>query len=101
MDGFKKITGKKARLLDIRDGVHRQLRAAIITRHRGRASKMIADTSLAALNPQGPRVTELTVRFVRQQADGVEQEARGTTRLLFLRRQLRRIEEKLVEEDRT
>lgn len=99
MNGFKKVTGKRARWLAVHDGVREQLRAAIIERHRGAAAQMIARETLAALKRDGPRFTTFRVRFMHGQADGIELEQRATTRAAFLLRQLKRTEEKLHEQD--
>lgn len=99
MNGFKKITGKRMRWLVIHDGVREQLRAAIIERHHGVAAQMIAREILAALKRDGPRATTFQVRFLHQQADGMEREQRSTTRVAFLLQQLKRSEEKLHEQD--
>lgn len=99
MNGFKKITGKRARWLVIHEGVREQLRTAIIERHRGVAAQMIARELLAALKPDGLRATTFQVRFLHQQADGMERERRSTTRVAFLLRQLKRSEEKLHEQE--
>jgi hypothetical protein len=99
MNGFKKVTGKRARWLIIHEGVREQLRAAIIERHRGIAAQLIARQLLAALKSGGLRSAMFHVRFLHQQADGMEREQRATTRAAFLLRQLIRIERKLNEQD--
>jgi hypothetical protein len=99
MNGFRKVIGKRARLLAIHERVREQLRTALIERHAGAATQMIARETLAALAPAGPRVVELNVRFLRRQADGIERELRATARAGFLLRQVKRIEEQLHEED--
>lgn len=99
MNGFKKVTGKRARWLIIHEGVREQLRAAIIERHRGKAAQLIARQLLAALKPGGLRTAIFQARFLHQQADGMERELRATTRAAFLLRQLLRLERKFHEQD--
>ena len=99
MNGFRRVTGKRARLLDIHERVREQLRSALIERHRGAAVQMIARETLAALKRSGTRAVELRVRFLRRQADGMELEQRSTTRAAFLLRQLKRLEEQLHDQD--
>jgi hypothetical protein len=99
MNGFKKVTGKRAGWLIIHEGVREQLRSALIERHHGIAAQMIAREVLAALKRDGPRFSTFQVRFLHQQAQGMETEQRSTTRVAFLLRQLKRNEEKLHEQD--
>lgn len=98
MNGFRRVTGRRAKWLLIHDGVREQLRSAIVERQRAIAGQMIASELLAALKRDGPRATTLQVRFLHQQADGLDREQSFTTRVAFLVRQLRRIERKLDEE---
>ena len=99
MDGFRRVTGRRARLLAIHERVREQLRSALIERQAGAAAQMIARETLAALAPAGPRAVDLNVRFLRRQADGIERAQRATARAGFLLRQVKRIEEQLHEED--
>lgn len=99
MNGFRRVTGRQARLLVIHERVREQLRSALIERDAGAATQMIARQTLAVLRPSGSRAVELRVRFLRRQADGMELEQRSTTRAAFLLRQLKRLEERLDEQD--
>jgi hypothetical protein len=95
MSAFKTVTGRRLRWLRIHDAARDRLRRALIERHRGAAQLMIAQQTTAALKRTGPRVTTLTARYLRQQADGMEREQRFTARAAFLLRQVKRATEKL------
>lgn len=99
MQGFLQITGRREELQTIHDGLRAQVAAALQQRERGAARVLIAETMLAALRRDGPNYTELRVRFIRLQADGIELRHRASVRLAFLARQMRRIERKLAESD--